>query len=905
MAEQEKKRDYAPQFVGLGGTGADVLTAIIKNRKLIMPLLKVEGLRVTFMALDVANSQVDALMAAYNELLDELKQLNIPRDRIFVTAKSVKFSRPEAMFDFIRAFPDYVNKEDIKFPNGYKPWLSSAIEIPDLAGGVGRKRALAKGIYTQNYYMLGSVREPMDGFMEHMVGSTIQPAIFLVWGMGGGSGSSIALELSRQLRQRVGRGTPMLGFCVAPCPSDDPPARGPSAFASMVELDYMIDRAKNDPIVKTCGKFYENPFSTFFMIPLGPADSQGRGLKYAHRIIDDAIGDMLVKGLNFDLTDLLGQVGYNTDMGGKWLHTICTVKVSYPVSEFIQLTKMYLARMDKVRVLRKVKKEVFGGTKVAESKGIRHILNLCYEELVAIYKKWLTQKGRYEPDKFDENLKALLYEDRSIDTDFVVYLRGAQEAMKSQLDELFQSVKAIGLDAAEGTLEYRISKQLTDFYDIAIDLPRRFNDFSPKVPEMIANLPGDLMTTQKLTPTQVMLVRDVIDVAEMIGSYQEGVRKWLECKKLAEHLLRLYETAEKSEDTTKTMAAVRRISNPELVIIFSIISSMFTPLQIELKNADEYQTNLVKVRRLLSEQEEERRKVAEIIEEQKLSAENEQKRLAREQKSMKFWTPAAKKVALDRRQKDIKHNIELHGYNMDEAQTDLTQVQEKIKEYANVQKVYEVNSDYRQLVPEIVAMTNKYYETRTETLRDKGFYDRTAELTEEEQLAITQRVLKGDEVALTRESILNEIVNRAHLRRYMVSVLNLFKSTDTLGLTPEYKTDFLWFTVVAPPGIWNKELEQDTMTSLAGYVKQDVSRSIFIRQIDSDDPWVVRFLLVAANAWPSCLNMFQEIRQGYDRTSTTEKQLAHSFLLEQGIFPAAAINYSAAKPGEEPKKVTT
>ncbi|MBI4333390.1 MAG: hypothetical protein HY673_19160 [Chloroflexi bacterium] len=888
MADIEKKRDYAPQFVGMGGTGADVLTSIIRNRKLIMPLLRVEGLKVTFLALDVANSQIDALIAAYNELLEELKQLNIPRDRIFLTAKSVKFSRPEAMFDFIRAFPDYLTREDVRFPNGFKPWLSSAIEIPDLAGGVGRKRALAKGIYTQNYYMLGAIREPLDGFMEHMVGSTIQPAIFIVWGLGGGSGSSIAMEFSRQLRQRIGRGTPVLGFCVAPCPGDDPPARGPSAFASLVELDYLIDKTKNDNIIATYGKFYENPFSTFFMIPLGPADSQGRGLKYAHRIIDDAIGDMLVKGLNFDLTDLLGQVGYNVDMKGKWLHTVCTVKVSYPVQEFIQLTKMYLARMDKARVLRKTKKEIFGGTKVSDTGGVRRILNLCYEELLDIYRKWLTQRGRYEPDKFEEAAKSLLYEDRSIDTDFVVYLRGSQEAVKIQLDELFQSVRAIGLDAAEGTLEYRINRQLTDFYNIAVDLPHRFNEYTPKIPDMVANLPGDLLTTQKLTPTQILLVRDVIDVAEMVGSYMEGVRKWLECKKLAEHLLRLYETAEKSPEREETMGDIRRIANHELVILFSLVSAMFTPLQTELKNADEYQTNLVKVRRTLGELEEKKRKSTEIVEDQMRVAQDQKTRLAKEQKQIKFWTPAARRVDLARRQKKLKDQLALLQVSMDEPQGELAKVQQKIKEYGSIQKVYEVSSDYRQLIPEIAAMTTRYYETRTEMVRDKGFYDRTAELTEEEQLQIVQRVLRGDEVALTRESILNDIVNRQHLRRYMVSVLNLFKSTDTLGITVDYKTDFLWFTIVAPPGIWTKELEQDTLTALAGYVKQDVSRSIFIRQIDSDDPWVVRFLLVAANAWPTCLNMFAEIRQGYEKVSPTEKVLAHSFLLEQGIFPDAA-----------------
>lgn len=884
MADLEKKRDYAPQFVGLGGTGSDVLTSILKNRKLILPLLRIEGFKVSFLALDVANAQIDALLAAYAELLDEMKQLNIPRDRIFVTAKSVKFSRPEAMFDFIRGYPEYIKREDVKFPSPYKPWLSSAIEIPDLAGGVGRKRSLAKGIYAQNYYMLGSVREPLDGFMEHIVGSTVQPAIFIVWGLGGGSGSSIAMEFSRQLRQRVGRGTPIIGFCVAPCPGDDPPARGPSAFASVMELDHLINKGKNDSTVAAYGKFYENPFSTFFMIPLGPADSQGRGLKYAHRIIDDAIGDMLVKGLNFDLTDLLGQVGYNVDMGGKWLHTICTIKVSYPVKEWIDLTKMYLARMDRVRVFRRAKKDIYGGSKATDTGGVRRILNVCYEDLVEIYRKWLTQRGRYEPDKFEESLKALLYEDRKIDTDYVMYLRETQQSLKSQLDELFQSVRAIGLDAEAGTLEYRINQQLAKFYDIAVDLPQRFNDYNPTIPEMIENLPGDLMTTQKLTATQVQLVRDVIDLADLTGSYLEGVRKWLECKKLAEHLVRLYETSEKSEEQLKTLTIVRRIANPELVILFSLISAMFSPLQMELKNADEYQTNIVRVRKILAEEEEDKRAVSQLIEEQTVSAQNEQRRVERESRQTKLWTPAQKKVSLGQRVKNIKHNIEMLSGDMEEAQASLTRVQEKVKEYSNIQKKYDVNSEYRALLPEIDTMTKKYYEIRSEMERDKGFYDRTAELTENEQLQIIQRVLKGDEKALSRESVLNEIVDRAHLRRYMVSVLNLFKSTDTIGLTPEYKTDFLWFTVVAPPGIWTKELEQDALTALAGYVKQDVSRAVFIRQIDSDEPWVVRFLLVAANAWLQCLNMYQELKHGYEKVSPGEKQLAHSFLLEQGIL---------------------
>jgi len=156
-------------------------------------------------------------------------------------------------------------------------------------------------------------------------------------------------------------------------------------------------------------------------------------------------------------------------------------------------------------------------------------------------------------------------------------------------------------------------------------------------------------------------------------------------------------------------------------------------------------------------------------------------------------------------------------------------------------------------------------------------------LTEHERLKIMQRILKGDETALSRESILKEILDWDHLRRYLVSVINMFRLPDTLGLTGDYRSDFLWFTAVAPPGIWNKELEQDVTTALSGYVKEDVSRTVYIRQIESDDPWRVRFLLIAAKATAKQLGSYRDMKQAYEAATPGERLMAHSFLLEYGI----------------------
>ncbi|MEE8471073.1 MAG: hypothetical protein V3S51_07070, partial [Dehalococcoidia bacterium] len=69
----------------------------------------------------------------------------------------------------------------------------------------------------------------------------------------------------------------------------------------------------------------------------------------------------------------------------------------------------------------------------------------------------------------------------------------------------------------------------------------------------------------------------------------------------------------------------------------------------------------------------------------------------------------------------------------------------------------------------------------------------------------------------------------------------------------------------------------------SGYVKADASRSIAIREIDSTDPWTVRFMVIAAKAKPEFLECHSEMKHIYDHASAEERLLAHSFLLEQGV----------------------
>ncbi|OGO40186.1 MAG: hypothetical protein A2147_03195 [Chloroflexi bacterium RBG_16_57_8] len=878
------RRNFAPQFVGLGGTGSDVIASLMRNKRLILPLLSTDGVRMSCMALDVANAQIDNLQSAYDDLKKELQDRNISTERVFLLAKSVKFPTPEVMFDFVRDYPTYTTRDGAAAPKEYEPWLSSVIEIPPLAGGVGRKRALAKAIYGLNHHVLRLISDGLTSFKEHVVSSTVQPIVFVIYGLGGGSGSGMAVDFVRHLRRSLGSGIPIIGLAVLPCQGDDPPAKGVSAFASLLESGMLAGKEANMLVTKKFGAPFENPFNGFFVMPLGPAYGQGKGLLYAQSIIDEAITDILLKCFNFDPADLLAHIGTNVDLGGQWVHTLSTISISYPVQEQIDLTKVYLSRLDKMRELKKEKKEISGGSSITETGGVRKLLAACRSELSDIYRKWLIARERYEPAKFAEAVHTMVYEDRSVETDFIVYLKGVSESIRGHLDELYLSVRAIGLDAPEGTLEARIRKFLLEFYDLAIEVPQKPQVFELRVPEILASLPEDLLTAHQLAPRQVQLVWDVMDYANLIVDYITALRNYLETRKLADRLIRLLEASEKTEASEKMIARIRRISSPELVVLFSFMSSMLCPLSTELKNMDEYLTNCRRMKRLLVEEERAAETVEDAVSEQRLSAESEKERVEREMQRIRpLFTSPGKKRLLERKLSEVDQRLQILSDEMDTAKTEVERVKGKVREYSGIERKFEVNSEYRRLIVETLDLTNRYREKQTELIKDRGFYDRTGELTEHERLKIMQRILKGDESALNRESILREILDWDHLRRYLASVVNMFRLPDTLGLTGDYRSDFLWFTVVTPPGIWNKDLEQDVTTALSGYVKEDVSRTVYIRQVESDDPWRVRFLLIAAKAMPRQLGAYRDMKQSYEAATPGERMMAHSFLLEYGV----------------------
>ncbi len=124
-----------------------------------MELLGNDITRLSLLAIDIADPEIRSLLETDEKITKSMIKAGIPRERLRVVAQSVKFPTAEAMFDFInQKYNEYLIGEGAKLED-FKPWLQSTMAIPPMAGGAGRRRALAKAIYALNYYQLGIIQK--------------------------------------------------------------------------------------------------------------------------------------------------------------------------------------------------------------------------------------------------------------------------------------------------------------------------------------------------------------------------------------------------------------------------------------------------------------------------------------------------------------------------------------------------------------------------------------------------------------------------------------------------------------------------------------------------------------------------------------------------------------------------
>ncbi len=439
-------------LIGLGSAGTNIVEEFMNHKK-TKELLNSDITRLSLMAVDIADREIRQLQESSEKITDNMNKKGIPNERMRLNSQAIKFPTADAMFDFINMkYNEYLKGEGANI-NNYNSWLSSTRSIPPLAGGAGRRRALAKAVYVLNYYQLGIMRGFITSFKEQALSSIITPTVVLIYGLGGGTGSGLFCEFTRHLRKVLGTSIPIIAFVIAPCGGDDPPAKGTSAFTAMSELSLLLNRDYNEYVSKSYGDIYRNPLNALVWLPLMPAYTNAGNIVIARKDIDEMIVEMLYVLMDFDLADLLGGIGTEVGLTDNFVHTLGMIKVLYSIDDYISAFKIYFEKLQSVFEFRKEKLAIFDG--------IKEIIKVNNDVVRDLYKKYLIKTGNYVKEEFEEKIKATVFSNPMIEEDYDLHVKCIAEQAKNWLDELMKFLKTIRLNESCGPLEKRIESLCT------------------------------------------------------------------------------------------------------------------------------------------------------------------------------------------------------------------------------------------------------------------------------------------------------------------------------------------------------------------------------------------------------------------------------------------------------------
>lgn len=871
LLEVERVYANSVHLIGLGGAGTNIVETFLDDERTIA-LLKREGVRLSLMALDVADQDVKSLQHTYEQIVKRIKAEGIPLDRLRLVAASVKSPTPDAMFDFVYdKFQDYLLREGVKLKE-YRPWLSSAIEIPPLTGGVGRRRALSKAIYALNYYQLGIIQNYINAFKDQLSASILTPIVMVIFGLGGGTGSGMVLDFVRQLRKVLGTGVAIIGLCILPCQADDPPAKGHAAYVALKELALMLNRDLNGAVADKYGEVYENAFNAMIFIPLAPVYSRTGNLVEAKRVVDKALVDMIYLMMDFDIADLLNGIGTEVGLTDNFLNSINMMRIIYPVDDYIHALKAYI---EKLSGLGKVIEEKL---KVMEL--VSKLLHLRRKDLAELYKKHLIEAGAYSEEKFEESLREFLRTSTNLDQNYLMQLKSLEDSIKSWIEDLGRGLGTIGMYAKEGGVEDAVAKNIQEGLSLLQDVSKKYEEFSQFAEAIVGRLQDLVPSARNVTAGQRNLISGFMNLLKLTDSGLRCIYSYLEARALADVLFKTYSKYPKTEENDRILAMLRKIGFVELQVVFNVISTLFNKPSSEVKFLDSVLTEVRILRNNLSDSRNALQNELDVLTERMKLAEADVREARKELK--KSVIPIGKKKVKDRLL-ELEKSLSSLAARRSLLEAELSKVDELVSLYGDVEKKLDAISEYRKNLYYAVELEKEYYDRMTKITKAKSVFERVAELSQEEQLKIMHKILAGEEESLSREGILKEIINRASFKEYMRSVIRGFRNSSVFGFSPRYRTDYVWITVAAPPGMWDQDLNEELFTAFAGYITGEVSRNITVRVIDSRDPWVISLFAVAGRGRIEDLDNILEMRGLYDRASQAEKALSRSFLVEHEL----------------------
>ena len=260
----------------------------------------------------------------------------LPADAAEVAVVALDVPDETSLLAGLSSYPDHLALEYPRYMwgAGYKPWLEAPVRMPTPGGHASR--AVAKAIYGAAYYTGARPMErALRAFAARVQEARSQDVIAIVFGLGGGAGGGIAVDLARHLSTRMfGRAILVAGIGVAPCDGDAPEHRGAQVYAALNELDCLGDEAKNRGVVASCGDLFANPFTAGFIVaPQQHVWRATRDLAQTRRRVSEEIANFVTGNSGVNLWETLRLLNWvaapstqhsaaRTPWGEQWVHVL-------------------------------------------------------------------------------------------------------------------------------------------------------------------------------------------------------------------------------------------------------------------------------------------------------------------------------------------------------------------------------------------------------------------------------------------------------------------------------------------------------------------------------------------------------------------------------------------------------
>ncbi|MEM2129694.1 MAG: tubulin-like doman-containing protein [Candidatus Bathyarchaeia archaeon] len=860
-----KQRYASIHIVGLGGTGANIIQALIESDRLSEHIAS-EDSSIACLSIDVADGDLANLQKAYKETIAKLEARGTSIDRLWVKPFNIKFNTPDSLFEFMEKYDQYLAKDGVKI-NNYKPWIQSSISIPPLAGGVGRMRALSKAVYCLNYYHYVEINSVMSIFKDKIITSKYQPIILIIFGLGGGTGSGMVIDFAKHLRSKIGTAIPIIGLAILPSAADDLLARGPAPYNSLLEFEMVFNRGLNEVVIEEYGEKYQNPFTAFFFLPLDPVYNNRGNLVTAKEDLDMAIVNIISIMMNFDLADLLSRVGTNNDFGPNWVHTLSYLRIRYPVDDYIKYIHNHLALTDELGIFLKSKKEALVQ--------INEIIKNRYNELVELYRSHLVTLNTYNQKTFEAEIEDAINRVGKYDIEFKKQVRGIEDFAQYYNEKWTSTLKAMAFP--EDSVEYSVLQQIAKWRDSINNLSKNYESFLNDIATSLSDIESTMTACRFLTASHIRQIRSYMNLVQLVSISLDTARNYLRAKLLADELVIRY-----GKNQTKEGQRALTIGEAELIPLFKAVGYILTKPETEVKVSDQYLPGIRVIKK----------NIEKMFKDSQSDLEYTNSILAQKQLEIDRLKKNLKKIRIDinGRKKTIKKNIglletELSGLTQKVAQKQKQseQLHNELEKISELEKSLEITSLYRKSLNTIVNKFTELNNMMSNITFTNSYYERVVELSDIEQIKIMERILKEEETTLKGGSLFRDIIDRDRFKEMVKGHLRIFSVSNYSGLIDTYRTDLIWAIVSMPSELWDHDLQSGLSNILNIYSSVEGSKSISIKQIPQIDPWTITFLIILAKARISDIERFASMKSDSASVRKAEKTMFRSFLIEHGI----------------------